>query len=102
LREALVTAAWLHDVGYGPALRQTGFHSLDGATYFDRHGWPPRIGALVAHHSSARFVAQAVGLSSQARVRHLREPYLLAVADRFERLLMFDPCSVAGIGSRRA
>ncbi len=40
--------------------------------------------------------------SPQARVHELREPYLLAVADRVERLLMFDPCSVAGIGSRRA
>jgi putative nucleotidyltransferase with HDIG domain len=134
-RELLVVAAWLHDVGYSPELRQTGFHPLDGAIYLDRHGWPQRITALVAHHSSALFVAQAVGLSSalsayraeqspvadaltyadqttgpagqplpirariadvltrhgphspQARVHHLREPYLLAIADRVERRL---------------
>ncbi len=31
--EALVAAAWLHDVGYAPGVTDTGFHPLDGARY---------------------------------------------------------------------
>ena len=60
----LVTAAWLHDIGYAAALRETGFHPLDGARYLDRIGYP-REAALVAHHSGARFVAEARGLVDQ-------------------------------------
>src|SRR5580693_4887911 len=29
----LTAAAWLHDIGYAPALAETGFHPLDGARY---------------------------------------------------------------------
>ena len=29
----LVAAAWLHDIGYSPALAVTGFHPLDGARF---------------------------------------------------------------------
>jgi putative nucleotidyltransferase with HDIG domain len=60
-REVLVAAAWLHDIGYARSVRDTGFHPLDGARFLDRERWPPRISALVAHHSGARFVAQANG-----------------------------------------
>lgn len=55
--EILISAAWLHDIGYSPAVHDTGFHPLDGARYLDRHRWPTRLSALVAHHSGARFVA---------------------------------------------
>jgi predicted HD phosphohydrolase len=55
--EILISAAWLHDIGYSPAVHDTGFHPLDGARYLDRHRWPMRLCALVAHHSGARFVA---------------------------------------------
>lgn len=61
-REVLIVAAWLHDVGYSPALRVTGFHPLDGAMYLHQRGWPNRVCALVGHHSGARFVARALGL----------------------------------------
>lgn len=61
-RDVLVAAAWLHDIGYAEDLVDTGFHPLDGARHLDRLGWPRRIGALVAHHSGARFVADALGL----------------------------------------
>ena len=54
----LVAAAWLHDIGYAPALRDTGFHPLDGARHLRAIGWPPAICNLVAHHSGARFVAR--------------------------------------------
>ncbi len=31
LPKVVAVAAWLHDVGYGEALVQTGFHPIDGA-----------------------------------------------------------------------
>ncbi|GIH14378.1 metal-dependent phosphohydrolase, HD subdomain protein [Rugosimonospora africana] len=134
-RDALVVAAWLHDIGYSPAALDTGFHPLDGARYLDRHGWPRRIVALVAHHSGAEPVAAVRGLgeqlnsypderslvtdalayadqtvgpqgqrlpirqrlaealarhgagSPQARAHAVREPRLLAIAERVERRL---------------
>ena len=58
-RELLVAAAWLHDVGYSGAARDSGFHQLDGARLLDRCGYPLRLTALVAHHSGASFVARA-------------------------------------------
>ncbi|GAA3516244.1 HD domain-containing protein [Actinocatenispora rupis] len=61
-REVLLAAAWLHDIGYSPETYVTGFHPLDGALYLERHGWPDRVAALVAHHSGADFVAAARGL----------------------------------------
>jgi hypothetical protein len=63
--EVLLSAAWLHDIGYSPAVRDTGFHPLDGARYLDRHRWPGRLSALVAHHSGACFVAVSRGLSAE-------------------------------------
>jgi HD domain len=60
----LVTVAWLHDIGYSPALRETGFHPLDGARYLARVGHQ-REAALVAHHSGARFVAEVCGLAAE-------------------------------------
>jgi putative nucleotidyltransferase with HDIG domain len=61
--DLLVAAAWLHDIGYAPAVRQTGFHPLDGARLLDRLGWAPDLSCLVAHHSGARFVAEVQGLT---------------------------------------
>jgi hypothetical protein len=55
-RPLLVAAAWLHDIGYSPGIRQTGFHPLDGAMHLRKQGWDPRLVSLVAHHSGARFV----------------------------------------------
>ena len=49
----LVAAAWLHDIGYAPGLRETGFHPLDGARYLRSIGWSQAICHLVAHHSGA-------------------------------------------------
>ncbi len=63
-RPLLVAAAWLHDVGYSPAIRRTGFHPLDGALYLRRSGWDPRLVALVAHHSGARFVPVERGFAA--------------------------------------
>ena len=51
--EALVAAAWLHDVGYAPEVTDTGFHPLDGARYLAGAGVPERVVNLVARHSYA-------------------------------------------------
>jgi len=71
--EILISAAWLHDIGYSPAVRDTGFHPLDGARYLDRHRWPNRLSALIAHHSGACFVAVSRGLSSELAEYHREE-----------------------------
>jgi hypothetical protein len=64
-RELLVAAAWLHDIGYADALRDTGFHPLDGASYLLAVGAPLRLAALVAHHSEAALLAPHYGLESR-------------------------------------
>lgn len=38
LSDDLVTAAWLHDIGYAPDLVETGFHPLDGARFLREMG----------------------------------------------------------------
>jgi putative nucleotidyltransferase with HDIG domain len=63
--ELLVAAAWLHDIGYAPAIKDSGFHPLDGARYLKSAGWGADVCALVAHHSGARYVAALRGLSSE-------------------------------------
>jgi hypothetical protein len=59
-RELLLAAAYLHDIGYAPELRKTGFHPLDGASYIRSCGHE-RLAYLVAHHFAARFEAQLRG-----------------------------------------
>ncbi len=62
--DALVAAAWLHDIGYLPSLSRTGFHPLDGAHFLRARDWPDTVCDLVAHHSGSRFVAQIRGLEA--------------------------------------
>jgi putative nucleotidyltransferase with HDIG domain len=67
----LISAALLHDIGYAPALRRTGFHPVDGALFLREVGAPDRLSALVAHHSEARLQAAAHGaLEALAEFRH--------------------------------
>jgi putative nucleotidyltransferase with HDIG domain len=63
--DTLVAAAWLHDIGYAPALRDTGHHAIDGAAYLQRRGWPDSVTSLVAHHSGAAEEALQRGLSAR-------------------------------------
>ena len=58
LSDAVVAAAWLHDVGYAPELTQTGFHPIDGARWLRSQGVPEGVVALVAYHSGASFEAE--------------------------------------------
>jgi putative nucleotidyltransferase with HDIG domain len=61
--EALVCAAWLHDVGYSPDLVKTGMHQLDGARYLrDVVKANELVCRLVAHHSCAVIEARNRGL----------------------------------------
>lgn len=64
-RGLLLSAAWLHDVGYAESLQVTGFHPVDGAVGLAALGWPDRLCALVAHHSEARITAGAMGLGAR-------------------------------------
>ncbi|MFG1952840.1 HD domain-containing protein [Micromonospora sp. NPDC048830] len=61
-RDILVSAAWLHDIGYAPNIADTGFHALDGARWLVRQGVATRIASLVAHHSCASYEAEERGL----------------------------------------
>jgi hypothetical protein len=60
--DALVAAAWLHDVGYAPELVVTGMHALDGAVYLARRGTPAEVVSLVAFHTGAEYEAEERGL----------------------------------------
>jgi len=62
--EVVTAAAWLHDIGYAPALHGCGFHPLDGAKYLrDVERADPLLCRLVAHHSCAGFEAAERGLA---------------------------------------
>jgi hypothetical protein len=61
----LVSAAWLHDVGYAPDVLETGFHPLDAARYLRRLNADPRLVGLVAYHSGAQFEAVDRGLGDE-------------------------------------
>ena len=64
--DLLEAAAVLHDIGYAHALRLTGFHPIDGATFLLMLGAPDRLAALVAHHSESWLLADAAGLGRVA------------------------------------
>jgi hypothetical protein len=72
--EAMVAAAWLHDIGYAPELAATGFHPLDGARYLRQLGnVPERVVCLVAHHSCAVIEADERGMAAELLVEFARE-----------------------------
>ncbi|MCH6159958.1 HD domain-containing protein [Streptomyces marispadix] len=66
-RDLLVASAWLHDIGYAPELRETGFHPLDGARYLESLNAPRRLVCLVAHHSGAVYEAEQRGLVAELK-----------------------------------
>jgi predicted hydrolase (HD superfamily) len=65
LPEDLVSAAWLHDIGYAPELVVTGFHPLDGARYLRSEGIDGQVVSLVAYHSCAQIEADVRGLGAE-------------------------------------
>jgi putative nucleotidyltransferase with HDIG domain len=60
LREAVVAAAYLHDVGY--AHRDSGFHPLDGARLLQSRGYSAAVCHLVAHHTASTVEATHRGI----------------------------------------
>jgi hypothetical protein len=73
----LIAAAYLHDIGYAPDLRLTGFHPLDGAQFVESQGYY-RLACLIAHHSGARFEAKLRGLHKELHHFPLEQSALLA------------------------
>lgn len=64
--DRLICAAWLHDIGYAPALVESGFHPLDGARYLrEVEHADERLCRLVAHHSYAAIEARRRGLAKE-------------------------------------
>jgi HD domain len=60
----IIAAAWLHDIGYAPAIATTGFLPLDGARYLrDKQYADMQLCRLVAHHTCAVIEAQERGLA---------------------------------------
>jgi hypothetical protein len=82
--QLVVAAAWLHDIGYSPAIASTGFHPLDGARYLrtTRHA-SDMVCRLVAHHSSAISEADIRGLGATLRSEFRPPPRSLANALTF-------------------
>ena len=80
----VVAAAWLHDIGYSPAIASTGFHPLDGARYLrtTRHA-SDMVCRLVAHHSSAISEADIRGLGATLSSEFRPPPRSLANALTF-------------------
>src|SRR6266496_2681076 len=97
-REILVAAAWLHDIGYAPALATTGLHPLDGARHLEALGVDRRLCCLVAHHSGATFEARIAEILERYPAGHpvhraisRSRPALAAAVERTARQL-------AGVG----
>ncbi|MEV0461433.1 HD domain-containing protein [Nocardia tengchongensis] len=64
LRVEAVTAAYLHDVGYGYPV--SGFHPLDGAELLSARGYSPVVCYLVAFHSGSTVEAEVRGIDASA------------------------------------
>lgn len=62
IRAEVAVAAWVHDIGYGPLVRDTGFAPLDGARFLDSVQAPGPVVSLVAHHCEAMTEARERGL----------------------------------------
>jgi hypothetical protein len=79
--DLLVSAAWLHDVGYSPAVAVTGFHPLDGARHLrDSEEADELLCRLVAHHTCALTEAAERGLAAQLASEFAMPPDDLADA----------------------
>jgi hypothetical protein len=66
-RDVLLSAAWLHDIGYAEAIANTGCHSVDGGRWLRTRGWPDEVCQLVAWHTSSSQEAELRGLEAELR-----------------------------------
>src|SRR6266516_5147352 len=60
----LIAAAYLHDIGYAPSLKITGFHPIDGA-YHLLSQYQERLASIIAYHFEAQFEAQLRDLAKE-------------------------------------
>lgn len=65
--QTVIDAAWLHDIGYSPEVKDTGMHAIDGAAYLRDRGWPADVVSLVAHHTGAWSEACERGLVDELK-----------------------------------
>ena len=79
-RDALIAAAYVHDVGYADVAHDTGFHALDGARYLRHIGADDRVACLVAHHSCASVEAEHRGLLDALLAEFPREHSMVSDA----------------------
>lgn len=61
--DLLISAAWLHDIGYCLELARAGFHPLDGARFLSDIRQDQKLCRLVANHSCAVIEAEKRGLA---------------------------------------
>jgi hypothetical protein len=95
--DSVEDAAWLHDIGYSPALVDTGFHPLDGARHLRDHDLgSPLVRTLVAHHSCAVIEAEERGL----RDTLLAEFPLTPDAERLSPALLYADMTTGPTGDR--
>ncbi len=80
IRQDLVTAGYLHDVGYGHAV--SGFHPLDGAELLAGCGFSPGVCHLVAHHSASPVEARLRGIDLDTYRRFTVEDDGIKTAER--------------------
>jgi len=71
---AIVDAAWLHDIGYSPALSSTSLHPLDGARWLRTEGFSEDTCSLVAWHTGAIHEARERGLEDELRAEFAPPP----------------------------
>jgi hypothetical protein len=71
--DLLVSAAWLHDIGYAPEVADVGFHPLDGGRFLRKVEAGERLARLVAHHSCAVHEARVRGLDDVLLAEFERE-----------------------------
>lgn len=67
MSQTVIDAAWLHDIGYAPEVKDTGMHAIDGAAYLRDRGWPADVVSLVAHHTGAWSEAHERGLAGELK-----------------------------------
>jgi hypothetical protein len=80
MRQDLVVAGHLHDVGYGHAV--SGFHPLDGAELLEARGFSSLVCHLVAHHSASPIEAQFRGIDLDTYRRYTVEDAEIQAAER--------------------
>lgn len=61
--DLIVSAAYLHDIGYAADALDTGFHQIDGGRFLRGLGCDEAVVNLVANHSGAPNLARLSGLS---------------------------------------